>query len=95
MIFSTTLVLTCFHLQLLDSKHKKLQSLEARHQKEKTETEERLSQEEEAVLALREEMDGKDELLGKLRISTKEVSKQYWTFNIKMEHCVEHYLLRG
>ena len=61
---------------MLESKHKKLQSLEARHQREKTETEERLSQEEATVLALREEMDGKDQLLGKLRISTKEVRKK-------------------
>ena len=62
-------------LQLLESKHKKLQSLEVRHQREKTEVEERLGQEEAAVTALREEMDTKDQLLGKLRVSTKEVSE--------------------
>ena len=63
------------HSQLLESKHKKLQSLEVRHQREKTEVEERLGQEEAAVTALREEMDTKDQLLGKLRVSTKEVSE--------------------
>ena len=63
----------------MESKHKKLQSLEVRHQREKTEVEERLGHEEAAVTALREEMNTKDQLLGKLRVSTKEVSEiQTW-----------------
>ncbi len=57
----------------MEAKHKKLQSLEARQHREKSEVEERLSQEEAAVLALREEMVSKDQMLSKLRSSAKEV----------------------
>ena len=75
-LFDYKIWLICLpYSQLLESKHKKLQSLEVRHQREKTEVEERLGQEEAAVTALREEMDTKDQLLGKLRVSTKEVSE--------------------
>ena len=81
--------------QLLESKHKKLQSLEVRHQREKTEVEERLGQEEAAVTVLREEMDTKDQLLGKLRVSTKEVSEiQKWIQSMLFKLFILFYYLK-
>ena len=57
----------------MESKHKKLQTSEHQKQQQKVQLEERLGQEEAAVTALREEVHGKEQLIHKLRTSTKEV----------------------
>ena len=63
----------CFLSQLLEVAQKKSQQLETRYKAEICELKERLSQEESAVVALREEMLSKEQHLKKLRQSFKEV----------------------
>ncbi|XP_078617546.1 LOW QUALITY PROTEIN: centrosomal protein of 85 kDa-like [Branchiostoma floridae x Branchiostoma japonicum] len=62
--------------KLLESKHKKMKSLQSQHQSELERLEERISQEEGVVTALREEIRGKDEATRKLRDSMKELASQ-------------------
>ena len=63
----------CVFVQLLESKHKKLQQLEVQQRARVAELEERVGQEGASVMALRDEMDAKDMHLKKLRHSIKEV----------------------
>ncbi|CAH1229051.1 CEP85 [Branchiostoma lanceolatum] len=62
--------------KLLESKHKKMKSLQSHHQTELEKLEERVVQEEGVVTALREEIRGKDEATRKLRESMKELASQ-------------------
>lgn len=53
--------------------HRRLRQMEAKHANETRHLQERLSQEEESVMALREEVRLKDEQIAKLKKSVKEV----------------------
>ena len=59
--------------QLLEINHRKIRQLEVKHQNEVRQVQERLGQEEESVIALREEGRLKEQQIAKLKKSLKEV----------------------
>ena len=60
--------------QLLEINHRKVRQLEVKHQNEVRQLQERLQQEEESVVALREEGRLKEQQMTKLKKSLKEVN---------------------
>jgi uncharacterized protein YlxW (UPF0749 family) len=60
---------------MLETRHRKYQQAEAKHQIRVKQLEEQISQEESMVMAMKEEMDIKDDQLKKLRTSIKEVGR--------------------
>ena len=65
-------------LQLLEINHRKVRQLEVKHQNEVRQLQERLGQEEESVIALREEGRMKEQQIAKLKKSLKEVILLYY-----------------
>jgi predicted nucleic acid-binding Zn-ribbon protein len=66
--------ITYIIIQLLEVNHRRLRQLEAKHQTEYRQVQERLAQEEESVVALREEARLKEEQVAKLKRSIKDVN---------------------
>ena len=64
-----------FSQQLLEINHRKVRQLEVKHQNEVRQLQERLQQEEESVVAFREEGRMKEQQMGKLKKSLKEVNR--------------------
>ena len=64
-----------FFQQLLEINHRKVRQLEVKHQNEIRQLQERLQQEEESVVALREEGRLKEQQMAKLKKSLKEVDR--------------------
>ncbi|XP_013385155.1 centrosomal protein of 85 kDa isoform X2 [Lingula anatina] len=62
--------------KLLENKHKKQKQMEIKHQSEIKQLEERISQEESSVLALKEELGTTEKELRKVRQTMKEINKQ-------------------
>ncbi|XP_064628328.1 centrosomal protein of 85 kDa-like [Lineus longissimus] len=61
---------------MLETRHKKYQQAEAKQQIRVKQLEEQISQDESMVMAMKDEMDGKDDQLKKLRTSIKELGRQ-------------------
>ena len=62
-------------LQLLETSHRKVRHVEVKLNNEQKHSRERLQQEEETVMALREESRQKDQQMMKIRKALKEVDK--------------------
>lgn len=72
-------------MQILESNHLRFRQLEAKHQSDIKHIQERLEQEEESVVALREEIRLKEEQVAKLKRSVKEV--RFLTFSLLAAFC--------
>lgn len=64
----------CYNLQLLETSHRKVRHMEVKLQNEQKQSKGRIQQEEETVMALREESRQKDEQMMKMRRALKEVN---------------------